>query len=103
MPLQLATKAPSVLAPHVDSYLTGTLDLVMHGLLELDQLPRAVAALIFYGEVLGRAGRQPEVDQLNADCDRYYRAACNDGFSSPLKAQGRSFAQLQELRKWPAE
>jgi hypothetical protein len=103
MPLKLATKAPSDLAPHVDAYLHGTLDLVMYGLLGLDQLPRSVAALVFYGEVLGRAGRQPEVDQLNADCDRYYRAACSGGFSAPLRTQGRTFAELQELRKWLAE
>jgi hypothetical protein len=94
--------APGRLPKSVDAYLNGTLDLVVYGLLDLDQLPRPVAALIFFGEALGRNSRQHEIDQLEADCDRYYRAACNGGFSSPLRSQGRTFAELEALRNAPA-
>lgn len=101
--LEMATEKPAELPPHVTSYLEGALHMVMYGLLSFDRLPLAVQALVFYGETLGRAGRQAEIEQLNADADRYYRAACNGGFSAPLRTQGRTFAELEELRKWPAE
>jgi hypothetical protein len=91
-------KGTPALAPAVDAYLTGTLDLVMYGYLDLDQLPRSVAALIFYGETLGRNSRQQEVDQLQSDCDRLYSAAARGTFKVPMRAQGKTFAELEFLR-----
>jgi hypothetical protein len=86
------------LAAHVASYLTGALDFVMYGYLELHQLPPSVAALIYYGETLGRNARQQEVDQLQSDCDRLYSAAARGTFKVPMRAQGKTFAELEILR-----
>ena len=93
-----SSKDSSGLAPHVDSYLTGTLDLIIYGLLDLDQLPRSVAALIYYGETLGRNSRQQEVDQLQSDCDRLYSAAARGTFKVPMRARGKTFAELEASR-----
>jgi hypothetical protein len=86
------------LAPHVESYLDSALSIIMGGYLELHQLPRSVAALIFYGETLGRNSRQQEVDQLQSDCDRLYSAAARGTFRVPMRAQGKTFADLEALR-----
>jgi hypothetical protein len=86
------------LAAHVASYLTGALDFVMYGYLELHQLPRSVAALIYYGETLGRNARQQEVDQAESNADRYYAAAARGTFKVPMRAQGKTFAELEILR-----
>jgi hypothetical protein len=39
------------------------------------------------------------VAQVESERDRYYRAACNGGFGNvPIKKQGRTFADLENLR-----
>lgn len=43
----------------------------------------------------GWAARQAEIDQANADADRYYRAAYNP---NPVIKLGKSHAELETIR-----
>lgn len=61
---------------------SGTLDLVYEGRL--------------LGFTEGWDARQAEIDRLNDECDRLYRAAYNP---RELIKQGRSYAELQATRR----
>lgn len=52
------------------------------------------------GYLMGHADRQPEVDQANADADRYYAAAFNPPARIP---DGPSYAEREQRRREDAE
>ena len=84
-------------------YLKNTLDDMISGRVDLHQLPYELAAFYYLGE----AAHIPEVlclraelSQALADRDRYYRAASRGGFGvAVLKPQGKTFAELETLRR----
>ena len=74
------------------------LEFVTDGLLtdkvQLWELPRTVSELYYLGEASARRSLQPQLLQAQCDRDRYYLAASRGGFTSPLKPQGLTFAEL---------
>ena len=66
--------------------------------LSLYELPPAVALFYYLGEAHGEARLRSELRQALADRDRYYSHASRGGFSTPLKAQGKTFAELSRIR-----
>jgi hypothetical protein len=82
----------------LDTYLDGVLDGLLKDAIQLHQIPTSVASLYYLGESFGRQSMLRKISQTTADRDRYYRAACNGGFSSPLKPHGLNYWQLCEQR-----
>jgi hypothetical protein len=77
-----------------ENYLEAVADSLLYGQVELYQLPSSVAALYYLGEssLIGY------LKKAQADADRYYRAASRGTFSTPLKPQGLTFAELCRVR-----
>jgi len=81
-----------------ESYLEAVTDGLMRAQVELWELPQAVAALYHLGSLEGQTGLidqlKVQLNQAQADADRYYAIACRGTFAPPLKPQGLTFAEL---------
>ncbi len=84
-------------------YLDDVLESLIYGRVELHDVPREVAALYYLGEaahVSGVLNLRWELEQAQADADRLYGVCARGGFGVPIiKSQGRTFAELQALRR----
>ena len=69
------------------------------GEVELHELTPALAAWWTLAHESGRASRQAEVDRLNSEADRYYRAAYNP--RSRIDPNHPTYAGLERIRGNP--
>jgi len=75
-------------------YLERVLNELLADSLQLWELPAAVASLYYLGESCARRVMEPQLAKALHDRDRYYRAACDGGFSRHVKPQGRTYWEL---------
>ena len=84
-------------------YLENLLDDMIRGRVELHQVPHEIAAFYYLGEAVHIPEvlcLRAELSQALADRERYYRAASRGGFGvAVLKPQGKTFAELEALRR----
>lgn len=85
-----ARLVPEGLIPYLDRILDGLLD----DSVQLWELPVPVSSLFYLGESCARRDMERELAKALHDRDRYYRAACDGGFSRYLKPQGRTYWEL---------
>lgn len=73
---------------------------VLTGALPIHETPQLVQRVYWWGFWAGHESRESEITQALHERDIYYRAACEGGFGYPrIKKQGKSFAELEQLRK----
>lgn len=80
--------------PGTCAYLEDVFESLLYGTVELHELPAPVAGIYYLGE----ASVSELLEQLKADRDRYYRAACRGTFAPDLQRPGRTFAELCRIR-----
>lgn len=70
--------------------------------IQLWQLPYSLQGLYYlgerYGQLRGREEAQTRIEALEEECDRLHRYASQGGFTTPLKPQGLTYAQLCRVR-----
>lgn len=73
---------------------------VLSGALPIHETPQLVQRVYWWGFWAGHESRESEITQALHERDIYYRAACEGGFGRKrIKTQGKSFNELEQLRK----
>ena len=73
---------------------------VLDGTLPIHEAPALVQRIYWWGYWAGHEARSNEITQALHERDVYYRAASRGGFGTPrIKPQGKSFSELEQLRK----
>jgi hypothetical protein len=79
-------------------YLEHVLDGLLADTVQLWEIPVAVSSLFYLGESCARRDIEHDLAVALHDRDRYYRAACDGGFSRYLKRPGRTHWELCQER-----
>ncbi len=85
---------PRVTPTGLTPYLEHVLDGLLAGTLQLWQLPACVSALFYLGDAYARLDMEHDLASALHDRDRYYRAACDGGFSQYLELNGRPYWEM---------
>lgn len=82
------------LTPEVDGYLDDVLERLLTNSVQLWELPTSVTSIYYLGESCAYQVMNVQLANVQAERDRYYRAACAGGFTTYLKPQGLTYWQL---------